>query len=109
MTLNQGNKVDVVGEAVLNEQDAVELVELQVLFCGVGGLRNGSLRGGIEKGGAEDRRLKVRWAGSRQVLIAVDYCLFKERHGVPRGAGDQERGAICRNFLRRGADEERKA
>src|SRR3972149_4999766 len=31
---------------VLNEQDAVELVELQVLFCGVGGLRNGSLREG---------------------------------------------------------------
>ena len=109
MTLNQGDKIDRRREEVLNEQDAVELVELQVLFCGAGGLRKGSLRGGIEKGGAEDRRLQVRSAATRQVLIADVYRFLQQGHGVPRGAGDQQRGAICQNFLRRGADEERKA
>ena len=109
MTLNQGNKVDVVGEAVLNEQDAVELVELQVLFCGVGGLRNGSLRSRGEKGGAEDRRLKVRWAGSRQVLVAFVDRHFKERCGGPRRGGKYKRGVVRRKLLCRGADEKPKA
>ena len=109
MTLNQGDKIDRRREEVLNEQDAVELVELQVLFCGAGGLRKGSLRGGIEKGGAEDRRLQVRWAGNQRVLIADVYQLLQQGHEVPRGAGDQQRGAIGQNFWRRGADEERKA
>ena len=94
---------------LLDKPDVVEPVELQILFREVACPRNKLFRGGSEKGGAEDRRLKVRWAGSRQVLIANVYRLLQEGHGVPRGAGDDERGAVCQNFLRRGADEEPKA
>ena len=109
MTLNQGNRNGRRREEVLKEQDAIELVELQIFFRGVACPRNGSHRGRSEKDGAEDRRLKVRWTGSRQVLIADVHRFLQERHRVRRGAGDYERGAVWQNFLRRGADEERKA
>ena len=109
MALNQGNKMDVVGEAILNEQDALELVKLQILFRGAGGSRDGSLRNRGEKGGAEDRRLKVRWAGNRQVLVAFVDRHFKERCGGPRRGGKYKRGVVSRKLLRRGADEKPKA
>ena len=109
MTLNQGNRIGRRREEALNEQDAVKPVELQISFREVGALRNGLLCRRGEKSGAKNRRLKVRWAGSRQVLIAIIYRFLKERCGGTRRGGEYDCGVVSRKILRRGADEDRKA